>query len=451
MKSFYSRGFNFIIMLVLILIVSACSLNTSGLEPAAPSGTTDDAIQSSDNAGSPTTIKVYISADIANSELEKQFNDAFTDKTGIHVEQVVVPGDDMYKKIDMDLASSVSTVDVIPLSNPLPLDQYVKNDFLLPLNDLLKEGLYDADKIHGEYLTKYGDKIYSLPESVSMWAVFYNKKIFDDVNVPYPPEEWTWTQYIETAKKLTNPAKGVYGSYMLDFDIYLFMLARQHNISAYKADGTSNYDDPIFKESLKFFGELGNVDKIQPNWLDYKSNKLQWDGFMSGKYGMHLIGNWYTGLLTNEKEYPKNWEWGVTQIPTDGIGTNNFGVTYTNAVNKRSTHPKEALEYVKFKAEYSAKTRGILPALADPAAQEDSIKQIAERSNGSVTIDELSSAFFNNKLGYVQEKNIGPVAAEYSRIIMQESDLYLSAKRSLDDTIKAIKEKADAAILKELK
>lgn len=433
-----SKGFIPSILFSLVLVISACSSNTR------------ISVSSSGSATQSTTIKVYVSADLASSETEKKINEAFTAKTGIKVEFEVVPGDDMYKKIDLDLASNTSTIDVIPLANPLMLDKYVKNDFLLPLNELMKADNYDADTIYGKYLTKYpGDIIYSLPNSVSVWAVFYNKKIFDDAGVPYPPSEWTWAQYIDTAKSLTNPAKGIYGSYMLDFDTYLYMLARQHNVSAYKADGTSNYDHPIFRESLKFFGDLGSVHKIQPNWLEYRTNKLQWDGFMSGKYGMHLIGSWYTGLLTNEEDYPKNWEWGVTQIPTDGERTNNFGVTYTHAVNKHSTHPKEALEYVKFKAEHSAKIGAIIPALADPTAQKESIKQIADQSNGSVTIDDLSKAFFDNKLGYVPEKNIGPAAAEYSNIILQEGEHYLTGKLSLDDTIKAIKDKADAAIFKE--
>ncbi len=441
-----STGFILSILLSLVLVITACSSNTRLSESStAP-------VSSLGSANQPTTIKVYVSSDLASSEAEKEINEAFTAKTGINVEFEIVPGNDMYKKIDLDLASTTSTIDVIPLANPLVLDKYVKNDFLLPLNELMKAVNYDADKIYGKYLTKYPrDIIYSLPNSVSVWAVFYNKKIFDDAGVPYPPAEWTWAQYIDMAKSLTNPAKGIYGSYMLDFDIYLYMLARQHNVSAYTTDGTSNYDHPIFRESLKFFGDLGSVHKIQPNWLEYRTKKLQWDGFMSGQYGMHLIGNWYTGLLTNEKDYPKDWEWGVTQIPTDGEGTNNFGVTYTHAVNKHSAHPKEALEYVKFKAEHSAKMIGIIPALADPTAQKESIKQIADQSNGSVTIDDLSKAFFDNKLGYVPEKNIGPAAAEYSNIILQEGELYLIGERSIDDTIKAIKVKADEAILKEKK
>ncbi|KRE48759.1 ABC transporter substrate-binding protein [Paenibacillus sp. Soil522] len=446
MRNRIKYDYKIITVIVLLLILTACNSteNKKGslgsIEPEASSGAAKPQV----------TIKVYLGTDYSAKEFYKRINEAFTAKTGINVESEMVPGagNDMYKKIDMDLASA-GTVDVIPLIQPLILDKYVKKNYLLPLNDLMKTEHYDADKKFGQYLTKYDGIIYSLPEQVSTWAVFYNKKIFDDAKVSYPPSEWTWEQYIDTAKKLTDPAKGIYGSYMLDYDIYLFMLAKQHNVSAYKADGTSNYDDPLFKESLKFFGDLGNVYKIQPSWYEFKTKKLTWDGFMSGKYGMHLIGTWYTALLTNEKDYPKDWKWGVTQIPTDGKGINNFGVTYTYAVNKHSAHPKEALEYVKFKAENSAIMGGVIPALTDRVAQKQSLKEISDASGDSVNVDELSKAFFNNNLGYVQEKNIGPAATMYSNIILSESDQYLTGKRSLDDTIRAIKDKTDAAIRKE--
>jgi multiple sugar transport system substrate-binding protein len=116
------------------------------------------------------------------------------------------------------------------------------------------------------------------------------------------------------------------------------------------------------------------------------------------------------------------------------------------SVNKLSTHQKEALEYVRFAAENYAKIFGITPALEDSAAQRESLKQIADASDGSVTVDDLAKAFFDNDLGYVQEKIVGPAATNYSNIILREGGQYLMGKRSLDDTIKAVKEQADAAI-----
>jgi multiple sugar transport system substrate-binding protein len=224
---------------ILLILLSACTSSSNKQKPQAAIGSPSDAKPQ-------PTIKVYVSADVSTRDIRS--DEAFTAKTGIKVEQEIAPGNDMFKKIDLDLASA-GTVDVIPLPNPLPYEKYVNEGYLLPLNDLMKADHNDAERIYGKYLTKQGDIIYSLPASVSVWAVFYNKKIFDDAGVPYPPSEWTWDQYIETAKKLTDPAKGIYGSYMLDFDIYLFILAKQHNVSAYKADGSSNYDDPILKKA----------------------------------------------------------------------------------------------------------------------------------------------------------------------------------------------------------
>jgi multiple sugar transport system substrate-binding protein len=104
---------------------------------------------------------------------------------------------------------------------------------------------------------------------------------------------------------------------------------------------------------------------------------------------------------------------------------------------------------VKFRAENAARIYGNIPAFADPAATREALKSIADKSDGSVTVDDLAKAFFDNKLGYVQEKNLGPASAEYSDIILQEGGQYLLGKLSLDEAIRNIKQKADAVIQKE--
>ena len=42
--------------------------------------------------------------------------------------------------------------------------------------------------------------------------IYYNKKIFDEAGVPYPPtkwtEAWTWDEFVNVAKKLTKDKNG---------------------------------------------------------------------------------------------------------------------------------------------------------------------------------------------------------------------------------------------------
>jgi len=60
---------------------------------------------------------------------------------------------------------------------------------------------------------RYGGGKKTLGTSVAaeVMVIWYNKDIFDQEGVPYPPtnpEEWTWDKFVETARRLTKDAKG---------------------------------------------------------------------------------------------------------------------------------------------------------------------------------------------------------------------------------------------------
>lgn len=426
-------------------LLAGCGSNNSNQETSSgeTAGTTTDAAK---------TVKIYVDGNRAKDSNFLNVVEAFKKDTGINVEFNVIPGDGVgiFKKIDIDLGAKDSSTDIILFSTPIQLDKYVRSESFLPLNDLIAEDNYDAKGKFGEYLQETDGKIYSLPAGAGKWAVYYNKKIFDDAKVPYPSGAWTWDQYVETAKKLTDPSKKIYGSYMLDYDAYMYFTARQKDVSGYKADGTSNYDDPAFKEALQFYGDLGNVDKVQPSWMEFKTKKLAWDGFMSGQYGMHVIGTWYTNMFLDKENYPRDWKFGVAEIPTPANGTekNNLAVINGLAINAYSKQPKEAFEFVKYFAENNYKYTGDLPARVDLKDQDinEMFQKIVDRTNGEVSVDDLNKAIYQNDQGFAEEKIVGPAAQEYSNIILQESELYLIGQKSLDDTVKTIKERVDEAI-----
>lgn len=405
----------------------------------------------SGDSDEPVTLKIFTDAKGSENPTRKQLFADFTEKTGIQVEDNVIPGEgvDIYQKIDISLSSGDKT-DLIYMSNALLTDKYASGKWLLPLNDLIAEDNYDAEGIFGDYLTRYDDELYSLPSSAGKWAVYYNKQVFDDAGVDYPKGNWTWEEYIETAKKLNNPDEGVYGSYMLDYDAYLYFLTRQYDIPGYNDEGLSNYDDPAFAESLQFFSDLGSEHKIQPNWLEQKTKKLSWDGFMSGSYGMHLIGTWYTDQFTDKDAYPRDWEFGITQIPVpaDGKGSNNLVSPASIGINKNSEHADAAYEFVKFYAENHYKYIGTLPAQEDLNDEqiEELFGGIEERLDGEVTVAEFKDAIYDSSIGIADEKIVGKAANEYANIILQEGELFLIGEKSLEDTIASIKSRADDAI-----
>lgn len=378
-------------------------------------------------------------------------NKAFEAETGIKVEMQLVPGEDadFYDKTDIAIMGG-DTTDCIRLTNPINIARYVDAGFLMPLDDILAEIGYDAEAVYGKFLKRYDGQLLYLPYEQSIHSVYFNKAIFDSAGVDYPQTPWTWDDYVATAKKLTDTSNGVYGSYFVNWEYYYYMLARQRNIRAYKEDGSSNYDHPAFKESLQFMNDLGAAHKVQPTYLEYQAKKMQWDTWAAtGKFGMICIGSWFTGLLTDPVTYPRDWDWGVVETPAAGAnGKNNLMAGGVWSILKNAKHPKNAARYISWVSENSYKYAGGIPARVNLTPQEvqELLGGIAEKSAGSVTVQELKAALLVNTLGIVDEKICGPRVREYSDIIAQEGEMYLSGEQSLDDTIRIIKERADQVL-----
>ena len=56
-----------------------------------------------------------------------------------------------------------------------------------------------------------GGKVIGFPALIDNLSVIYNKKLFAAAGVPDPSPNWTWDQFRAVAKKLTNPAKHIFG------------------------------------------------------------------------------------------------------------------------------------------------------------------------------------------------------------------------------------------------
>jgi len=372
----------------------------------------------------------------------------------VTIEWNVLPGDnvDAFTKMDLSVLSGDKT-DIILLQNPNHYSKYVSGKLLQPMNTLAKDVGYDIDKVYGGYAKKYENgTVYWLPDSVTMNIVYFNKGLFDAAKVAYPNGKWSWDDYVAIAKKLNAPAKGVYGSLMeLDWEYYNYILANQKKVSAYKADGTSNFDDPAWKASLKWLGELSTVHKVQPSLPEFKAKKLQYDSFMSGKFGMEMIGSWFLDVAGQYDKYPRDWKIGVAAPPANADGANILSAGGGFGISKNSPHPKEAFQFIAYVCENEYVLTGGLPARVDlpKTALLKSFQATSERLHGDVTAEDLYNATYPSHLGVANEKIIGPASAQINDLVAKESERYFFGAQSLDVTIKNLKTKADEFIAKD--
>lgn len=183
----------FSMLIVLALLLGACSSNTSsGAEKK--DGKTVLRFATWD-AGETLKIQETIA-----KEFEKQNKDVKV--------QVEAYGDGFDQKIAASFGAKnppdvMYMWDFTTYHHSLePLDGYTEKDSELNMDDFY-EGLFNYSKVDG--------KLYGMPAGFSTMVVYYNKKLFDEAGIPYPQDGWTWDEFKETAKKLTDKSKKQYG------------------------------------------------------------------------------------------------------------------------------------------------------------------------------------------------------------------------------------------------
>ena len=398
-------------------------------------------------------VTTTVTATYLNETWFNTMNADFEAETGIHVVVQPVPGDeDEYKaKINIDLMGG-STVDVVETLGPKDYSRQVSAGFFMPLNEIVEEAGIDPYSIYGANLPVEDDgNYYALPFKQEMYCVFYNKAIFDEAGVPYPEGPWTWDEYVETAQKLTDKKKGVYGSFMNADLPWMYMPAQQLAVPFYKEDGSCNFDDPVFKEYAEWFKYISNDLGVQPSVAELETENANWNYYALEGYRLAMFpqGNWFTRLLNSQEDYPKDWNYGVAPLPSAGEGGNNNLVSLGYvAINKNAAHPEEALTYALWIAENQWKYEGGIPAFATMSEEDQQLAfgSIAEASHGQVTVDDLYQNLINTGLGSVSSDIVGTAAAEYYNIVKEELSSYNMDLQDIDTAIANIVTRVNEAI-----
>lgn len=403
---------------------------------------------SKDSSSSEKVVTTVCRSSYYTEEWYNAMNAAFEAETGIHVDVQPTPGNDEDHdvKVNLDLLAG-GDIDVIPSLGPKHYMTRAEAGYFVALNDLVP----DAAVTFGSNLPVEDDgNYYGLPFKQEMYCVFYNKDLFDGAGVSYPAGSWTWDDYVEIAKKITDPKKGIYGSFMNADSPWYFLPAKQQDIDPYKADGSSNFDAPEFAAAAQFYYDLGNVLKVQPSVEELSYEGASWNYYaLAGDHlAMFPQGNWFTRLLNSQADYPHDWKYGVAPMPAAENGANNLVSMAYVSINKNAAHPDEALVYMLWLAENQWRYEGGIPAMAEFTEEEKLavFGSIAEASEGQVTVDDLYNALIANGLGTAQSDIVGVASGEYNSICNEEFQAFNMDLQSLETTIANIVKRENEAI-----
>ena len=157
-------------------------------------------------------------------------------------------------------------------------------------------------------------KVRAVPSLVDNLCLVYNKKLFDAAGVSYPTASWTWTDFRDAAKKLTNASTKQYGwAYVADGSedtVWRYLATLwQAGGDLLNADNTkAAFDSPAGLKSMQLLYDMAVVDKSV--YLDQGTGNYL-SLFNSGKIAMLWTGPWDMSTINKDVQY------GVEILPAD--------------------------------------------------------------------------------------------------------------------------------------
>jgi multiple sugar transport system substrate-binding protein len=166
-------------------------------------------------------------------------------------------------------------------------------------------------------------RIWAIPFGADMVVMYYNRDLFDQYNVPYPPIDWTWDDFLERAVALRDPDAFIFGyGPRLDLNDATFFVY-QHGgriLDDLENPTRTTFDDPLTIEALDWYARLVHdydaAPSLNQSSHDYGGGSYAiYQGIRTGKVGMWMGGLSERGGLT----WPFKWTmgWGMVPLPSD--------------------------------------------------------------------------------------------------------------------------------------
>jgi len=197
--------------------------------------------------------------------------------------------------------------DIIDVYGVQQLQTYVEAGILLDVTEIAREMGFDPSMTYpkaGEGLQIEGRQ-YSYPCNVNVDIIFYNKNIFDRMEVPYPPRICTWDEMVHVAEQVTLRSEGSKLPECFGLaNVHWQSLLRQNGGKIFSEDGTRCVvDSAEAVEAIQFYRDLLHRYNVTPTLLQrtamageggWGQGWLNWFG--AQRLAMIQVGKW--GLIT---------------------------------------------------------------------------------------------------------------------------------------------------------
>lgn len=289
---------------------------------------------------------------IAGTPLETAIN-AFEEQSGITVNVQPTPTQDCDTKFRTLLASG-SPPDVMRINDDF-VRGYSVAEQLMDLRPFIEESGLNPDEYNRHPFTfpiqPDGEHTaWSIGTQPGM--IFYNKTMFEEAGVKLPPgtwtsEGWTWDDFLETAKQLTNAGEQQWGALIYDDtgSETIFSVNNGEESGIYSVDGSEfTLANPKGIEAIQWLADLSCVHEVQPPWSVLQQDDAGNQLFAAGRVGM--IERTF-GTASYFHQNVRDFEWDVAPVPAKESQTT-IATLIVFCIPKNAPNPEGAWELLNF-------------------------------------------------------------------------------------------------------
>ena len=267
----------------------------------------------------------------------------------ITVEIEAVPVGEYFIKLLTDVAAG--TAPDVPMCNA-SAQVDIMTDIYIPLDEFMSDPRAPLDK--KDYLeslwffNEQDGKTWSIPIDFVTRSVFYNKDLFDAAGVPYPDNDWTWPEFVETAEALTQDTDGDGLIDILGFDLsisgthewYMWLMSAGGDIVDLDTK-TALFNSQAGLDAVQLYLDAAKGYEVGPSPLGLATDV----GYISGKSAMVVALPVARVILPSLGQT----NFGVARMPKHpDHPRENMAAGETLGISPNSKHPWEAWLWIQF-------------------------------------------------------------------------------------------------------
>ncbi|MFB9324732.1 ABC transporter substrate-binding protein [Paenibacillus aurantiacus] len=359
----------------------------------------------------------------------------------IKVEYTTIPGGTQYVAKMQAMVLGDEAPDVFFLQSDYYHD-FVKRNSLLDITDRVTNEGIAADLIDSAVqLSTVDGKYYGIESCIVAPVLYYNKDLFDKAGIAYPPSDpakaWSWSEFVETAKKLTikNGDKvEQYGAFGME-NYYNLIAEVMSNGGNWFSDDlkSSSANTSEVKEVLQAVSDLRKKEGVSPEGkLLTNSGMSAAQMLQTGKIAMLVDGSWALQELSQ-----MNFKVGVGVLPKFDQAVTH-GQAHLHVASANTKHPEEAWKLVKFLSSEDYQLQNVKAGLWLPNHK----SLYTEEGIGKWLTEGVHPEGFKELIPYFTSSRTYPYALLSSQKIQEDTtaelDKFFLSDQPLDQTVQNI-------------